>query len=521
MITEPRGYAAGVICPSCQGENEDAAEVCFHCRAVLAAVTRGTVVGGRYEVVSPIGRGGIGEVYRARDRVLEEEVALKLLRAEATASEEWARRFRSEIRLARRVTHPNVCRIHDYGEDGRLRWISMELVAGENLKESVARRGPLPAPEALGVTAQAAAGLEAIHAAGVVHRDLKTLNLMLDRSGRVRVMDFGIAKPAGEETADGASGYVLGSPEYMSPEQARGRPADPRSDLYALGVVLYELVTGDVPFRAETPVATLLLHVEKEPPLDDPRLPPALRRVLARCLAKDPAARFASAGELRAALEAARGGGDGAPRGRRRLVALAVAGGLAVAAAVATLWVSPGGRAPGPSAPARETVPGARTGAGNPRGASSPGPSQAPSEPLPPATPTPGMSALSRARPAAETPSTTSPPATPVAPSSTPAAPPPVAQATPPPPVPATPAPTPAPVAGSLLVLVRPWADVSIDGVPVGQTPLARLPLEPGSYAVLLTHPDYQPYPRRVTIREGETFRLEVDLPTEGVRRPR
>ena len=326
-----------MLCPSCRGENDEAAEVCFHCRAVLLAVTRGAVIASRYEVRSPIGRGGMGEVYRAYDRVLEEEVALKVLRAEDAGAEDWARRFRSEIRLARKVTHANVCRIHDYGEEGSLRWLSMELVLGENLKQVLARRGALPPGEAYEVAIQAAEGLTAIHAAGIVHRDLKTLNLMVDGAGKVRVMDFGIAKPAAEGATDGGvTGYVLGSPEYMSPEQARGRPVDPRSDLYSLGIVIYELFTGAVPFRADTPVSTLLLHLETDPPLDHPALPPALRPVLERCLAKDPAARFGSARELVDSLEAARRGErtTARPRGGPTRTLVGLAAGVFVVAAV-------------------------------------------------------------------------------------------------------------------------------------------------------------------------------------------
>jgi len=496
-----------MLCPSCRGENDEAAEVCFHCRAVLLAVTRGAVIASRYEVRSPIGRGGMGEVYRAYDRVLEEEVALKVLRAEDVGAEDWARRFRSEIRLARKVTHANVCRIHDYGEEGSLRWLSMELVLGENLKQALARRGALPPGEAYEVAIQAAEGLTAIHAAGIVHRDLKTLNLMVDGAGKVRVMDFGIAKPAAEGATDGGvTGYILGSPEYMSPEQARGRAVDLRSDLYSLGIVIYELFTGAVPFRADTPVTTLLLHLETDPPLDHPGLPPALRPVLERCLAKDPAARFGSARELVDALESARRGARTTARTRgvpSRAVVGLTAGLVAVAAGVALVvqWSAPTATPPSaepPSTTAETTL-------------------SAPPATVPPAPP-PSLLHIER-RP--NTPAQKAPTPTPVpteAPPVSPVAPQTVATSTPS----STPTPSPSPATpaeGRLLVVVTPWADVSIDGVPVGQTPLKALPLPPGTHAVLLTHPAYQPYPRRVAIRSGETFRLVVDLPSDGVRR--
>jgi serine/threonine-protein kinase len=513
-------------CPACGAENEDDAEVCFHCRALLGAVTRGAVLGGRYEILSPLGRGGMGAVYRARDRVLEEDVALKVLRRDVAGTEERARRFRSEVQLARRVSHWNVCRIHEYGEDGPLRFITMELVEGETLKDALRREGCLPPARAFDVSLQVAQGLAAIHQAGVVHRDLKSANIMLDGSGRVRVMDFGIAKP---EAAPGAaqSGYVVGSPEYMSPEQARGLPVDARSDLYALGVVVHELFTGDVPFRADTPVRTLLLHLEKAPALDAPSLPEGLRPVLRRALAKDPAARYASAREVEEALREARG--DPPARGstaplpsppRRRAFPWA---GVGVLAAVVAAALLAGRRPRDPSESVAPTRPPA------------PETTLAPSPSIPTATPAPGSpppvaAAVPHPRPARESAGSSAPapskaPPTAPTPSSTPT---PLPTPTPsPPPTPAaapattpTAALTPAPD-GALLVLVTPWADVNVDGEPRGQTPLARIPLAPGPHDVRLSHPDYAPFPRRVVIRSGETFRLVVDLPTEGVRRPR
>jgi serine/threonine-protein kinase len=511
-------------CPTCGAENADDAEVCFHCRALLGAVTRGAVLGARYEILSPLGRGGMGAVYRARDRVLEEDVALKVLRRDVAGTEERARRFRSEVQLARRVSHWNVCRIHEYGEDGPLRFITMELVEGETLKDALRREGCLPPARAFDVSLQVAQGLAAIHQAGVVHRDLKSANIMLDGSGRVRVMDFGIAKP---EAAPGAapSGYVVGSPEYMSPEQARGLPVDARSDLYALGVVVHEVFTGDVPFRADTPVRTLLLHLEKAPALDAPSLPEGLRPVLRRALAKDPAARYASAREMEEALREARGDpparGSTAPLpppSRRR-------GGLGAGAAVLAAVVAAAllaGRRPRDRSDsvARTPPPVPATTLGPPPSIPTAMPAPGSPPPVVAAAPRPsrprasGRSAApapSNAPPTAPTPSSTPTPL----PTPTPSPPPAAAPATT-----AAPAPTPAPD-GALLVLVTPWADVSVDGEPRGQTPLARIALAPGPHDVRLTHPDYAPFPRRVVIRSGETFRLVVDLPTEGVRRPR
>jgi serine/threonine-protein kinase len=481
--------------------------VCFHCRAVLRAITRGTLIASRYEIESPLGRGGMGTVYRAKDRVLDVEVALKVLRSDLPQAAAMQARFRAEIKLARTVSHANVCRIHDYGEEGALRYISMELVDGETLKERVRRTGPLPPAEAVRIAIDVARGLEAIHEAGIVHRDLTPLNVTLDAKGRVRVMDFGIAKLAAGAGDESTPGYFVGNPLYVSPEQARGRPADARSDLYGLGLVLFELLTGRPAFSGDGAVATIYQHLETEPPLSDPAIPPELRPVLARALAKDPDARYASARAMADALAAARPATQplrtAATAGGRGWIGPAVA--ALVIATGAVYWL---------------------------RSASAPPSNEAPVSPAPPTTVEAVVSTTTletappidpSSSPSPEPPTTTAGPAPPATqPASVPTTTlPSTAPTTTEPAPPSTTLPSPAPPAGTgfLQVGVTPWADIAIDGVIVGQTPMPRLPLSAGTHEVLLSHPDFQPYPRRVTIRAGETLRLIVDLRSDAIRR--
>ena len=268
----------------------------------------GSVIASRYEIVETLGKGGMGMVYKAHDRVLDDTVAIKVLRPDVAAEPEMARRFRSEIKLARKVRHRNVCGIHEYGEDGGLRYIAMEYIEGVDLRHALTRTGaPLPA-EAFEIAIQLAQGLHAIHEAGIIHRDLKTPNIMRDSRGHVRLMDFGIAKQAGETpgAAVTALGMIVGTPEYMSPEQARGEKVDFRSDVYALGVVIFEIFTGQVPFRAETPIATIFKHLQDAPPIDQATLPAPLMPVLHKALAKSPRDRYATAADLVRALSDAR-----------------------------------------------------------------------------------------------------------------------------------------------------------------------------------------------------------------------
>ena len=301
-----------MICPSCKAENDPQAEACFTCGRSLGALTHGAIIGKRYEILSQLGRGGMGMVYKAHDRMLDETVAIKVLRSEFANTVEMTKRFRHEIKLARKVSHRNVCRIHEYGEDGGVRYISMEYVEGTDVKQLARDEGGfLETDEAFEVAIQAADGLQAIHDVGIIHRDMKASNIMRDPSGRVRLMDFGIAKSEGSDRSAGgltSAGQIMGTPEYMSPEQCLGDRIDQRSDIYALGVVVYEIFTGNVPFRGDSPVATLFKHIQDPVPFEGPaaaRIPLSAVSVLRKALAKNRADRFASASEMAVALRKA------------------------------------------------------------------------------------------------------------------------------------------------------------------------------------------------------------------------
>jgi serine/threonine protein kinase len=230
----------------------------------------GTMLHERYELGEMLGRGGMGAVYRARDITLDEVVALKIMRPEFAENPKMAERFLSEIKLARRVRHRNVCVIHDYGRAEGTLYISMELIEGVDLKKHIQRHGGLSAEQAFDMALQVADGLHAVHETGVVHRDLKPSNVVFGTDGIARLMDFGIAKRQSGSQGITATGDIVGTPEYMSPEQAQGRALDARSDVYALGVLVYELFSGELPFRGDTPISTILKHIQEPPPLDGP-----------------------------------------------------------------------------------------------------------------------------------------------------------------------------------------------------------------------------------------------------------
>src|SRR6266581_2933786 len=270
----------------------------------------GTLFANRYEVKEILGMGGMGVVYRAFDRELREPVAIKTLRPEALAGDGVAlERFKQEIRLARRIAHRNVVRTYDLGEVDGMYYLTMEYVEGTSLKQLITTRGRLPLPVTLTIGKQLCRALEVAHEQGVIHRDIKPQNMVVDPSGFLKVMDFGIARLANPPHGKGLTeaGISIGTPDYMSPEQLSGAELDPRSDLYAAGVVLFECLTGRVPFEAESVYALIAKHLEGSAP--DPRtlnpdVPEALARVILKAMAKEPADRYQTAGQMHDALAA-------------------------------------------------------------------------------------------------------------------------------------------------------------------------------------------------------------------------
>jgi eukaryotic-like serine/threonine-protein kinase len=266
-----------------------------------------TIVDGRYRILKRLGSGGMADVYCARDEELGRKVALKLLYRNLAEDTQFVERFRREASSAAGLQHPNIVGIFDRGEWDGTYYIAMEYVEGRTLKDIIRERGPAPPDAAVDIVLQILRAAGFAHQRGVVHRDIKPHNVLIDDEGRVKVADFGIARAGASDVTE--TGSIMGTAQYISPEQAQGRPVDARSDLYSIGVVLYELLTGRVPFDAESPVSIALMQVNEAPvpPMElNPSIPPALDAVVMRALEKDPARRFADADAFIAALEAAR-----------------------------------------------------------------------------------------------------------------------------------------------------------------------------------------------------------------------
>jgi serine/threonine-protein kinase len=310
-----------MICAHCHTPNPTSADICSSCGSGLdigpdigatlessqSASTNTTDFGPRYEVQSLLGSGGMGKVYKARDKELDRTVAIKVLRPDLMTDPMALQRFKHELLLASSISHPNILRIHDLGEYNGLKFISMAYVEGGDLTQVMRKEGRLPLPRVLNLMHQLTAALAAAHGVNVVHRDLKPQNILLGANDHVYVTDFGIAKTLeSERTSVTRTGAVLGTPLYMSPEQVEGKPVDHRSDLYTFGLILYELLTGVLPFTGDTTFQLMYQRVHtvpKRPELVIPDLPPYLSRICLKCLEKEPAKRYQNAAEILADLD--------------------------------------------------------------------------------------------------------------------------------------------------------------------------------------------------------------------------
>ena len=260
----------------------------------------GKLLGGRYEIIEKIGGGGMALVYKARCRLLDRYVAIKVLREEFTSDEEFIRKFRRESQAAAKLSHPNIVSIYDVGVEGDIYYIVMEYIKGKTLKEVIREKGKLSFEETVDYSIQIAEALAHAHANHIVHRDMKPHNIMITEDGRVKVTDFGIARAATSSTVTNTNN-VLGSVHYFSPEQAKGGYTDEKSDIYSLGIVMYEMITGRVPFEGESPISVALKHVQEEivPPSHiDPTINKNLEKIIMKCVRKDQVERYKSANEL-------------------------------------------------------------------------------------------------------------------------------------------------------------------------------------------------------------------------------
>jgi len=332
-------------CPHCSTANPEYAESCSHCGTAMpisdavtirvvdaSALAVGSDFGSRYRIEALLGQGGMGRVYKAFDKQLERTVAIKVVRQGAMGSDEALRRFKQELLLASKVSHKNILRIHDLGEVGDVKFISMAFVDGPDLHQILHDAPKPPLQRALNFARQLAEALSAAHAEGVVHRDLKPQNILVAKGDHLYVSDFGLAKSFEEDAPSMTrTGAFMGTPRYMSPEQVEGNPADQRSDIYSYGLILYEMATGDIPFNGETTLKLMYQRIQqlpKSPKLLNPELPDWYVGVIMRCLERDPATRYQTADEVLLDLQAGRSAAvsvaAAAPAGAARTVQIQI-----------------------------------------------------------------------------------------------------------------------------------------------------------------------------------------------------
>jgi serine/threonine protein kinase/Flp pilus assembly protein TadD len=315
-----------ITCPKCQTDNPETQKFCGECASPLTSskeievtetieapkeeLTTGSTFAGRYHIIEELGKGGMGKIYKAQDTEIREKVALKLIKPEISVDKKTIERFQNELKYARKISHRNVCRMYDLNKESGAYFITMEFVSGEDLKSFIRRSERLTISKGIDITKQICEGLDEAHRLGVVHRDLKPSNIMIDNDGNARIMDFGIARSIEGKGITGA-GVMIGTPEYMSPEQVEGKDVDQRSDIYSLGVILYEMLTGRVPFEGETALNIAVKQKTENP--KNPReyneqISEDLSGVILKCLEKDKEKRYQSAGELRSELANIEGG---------------------------------------------------------------------------------------------------------------------------------------------------------------------------------------------------------------------
>ncbi len=318
MLSSARKGTMATQCPKCKAENPDESKFCNGCGLRLDSIdkmpapptqtlevpkeelTTGSTFAGRYQIIEEIGKGGMGKIYTVLDKDINAKIALKLIRPEIASDKKTIDRFRNELKTARDISHKNICRMYDINKEDGSYYITMEYVSGEDLKSFIHRSGQLTIGTAIKIAQQVCDGLSEAHRLGVVHRDLKSSNIMIDKEGDARIMDFGIARSLEAKGITG-SGVIIGTPEYMSPEQVEGKETDQRSDIYSLGIILYEMVTGRVPFEGDTPFTIGVKH-KSEVPVDpknlNNRIPENLSLVIMKCLEKDKNKRFQGVREV-------------------------------------------------------------------------------------------------------------------------------------------------------------------------------------------------------------------------------